>query len=171
VSMGVRLFPAVHGHIAGSVRDHGPGPVAYLGGWFGAGKRKRAIHRTVLPLDFDGPPSSVKNPPGSRKITGGSRVWPTHGQRDSRAVARTLLISGYRFGLTTAGSRAILPGRRMGCRMQRPATDKPASSWSAPVSARLLLTWAVPAVDLSCTSRDGTDDGERSKKAPLPAQS
>jgi hypothetical protein len=27
--MRVRLFPAVHGHIADSVRDHGPGPVAH----------------------------------------------------------------------------------------------------------------------------------------------
>jgi hypothetical protein len=42
------------------------------------------------------------------------------------------------------------------------------------VSAGLLLTGDVPAVDLSCTSsctsRDGTNDGERSKD-PLPAQS
>jgi hypothetical protein len=161
VSMGVRLFPAVHGHIADSVRDHEPGPVAHSGGSLGAGKRKRAIPRTALPLDFDGSPSSVKNPPGSGKITGGSRVWPTHDPRDPRAVARTMLISAYRFGLTTPGSRPILPGRRMGCRRQRPATDKPASSWPAPVSAGLLLTWDVPAVDLSCTSRDGTDGHDR----------
>ena len=128
----------------------------------GRGSGKRAIPRTALPLDFDGPPSSVKNPPGSGKITGGSRVWPTHDPRDPRAVTRTLLISGYRFGLTTPGSRSLLPGRRMGCRMQPPATDKP--SWSALVSVGLLLTWDIPAVGLSCTSRDGTDDGERSKR-------
>ena len=90
-----------------------------------------------------------------------------------RALTRTLLLSGYRVGLTTPGSSPRLPGLRMGCRMQRPATDKPAVqlAGAAPVSADLLLTWDVPAVDLSYTSRDGTDNGERSKGDPLPAQS
>ena len=32
VCMGVRLFPAVHGHIADSVRDHRPVLVAHSGG-------------------------------------------------------------------------------------------------------------------------------------------
>jgi hypothetical protein len=34
VSKGVRLFPAVHGHIADSVRDHESGPVACVGSGF-----------------------------------------------------------------------------------------------------------------------------------------
>ena len=136
MSMGVRLFPAVHGHIADSVRDHGPGLGAHLGGLLGAGKAEAGGSPNRLLLDFDGPQSSVKNPSGSGKITGGSRDWPTHGPWDRRAVARALLISGYRFGLTTPGSRARLPGLRMSCRMQRPATDKPASSWAVRASFR-----------------------------------
>src|ERR1039457_2957699 len=88
-----------------------------------------------LLLDFDAR-RPVKSPSGSRKITGGSRVWPTHGPRDPRAFTRTLLISGYRFGLTTPGSSPRLPGLHMGCRMQRPATDKPASGWAVRASFR-----------------------------------
>ena len=42
---------------------------------------------------------------------------PTHGPRDPQALTRTLLISGYRFGLTTLGSSLRLPALHMGCRM------------------------------------------------------
>jgi hypothetical protein len=61
-------------------------------------------------------------------VEGLALAWPT----GSRSVARTLLIFGYRFGLTTLGTRPLLPGLRMGFRMQRPATDKTASSWPVP---------------------------------------
>jgi len=81
---------------------------------------------------------------------------------DPRAVVRTLLISGYRFGLTARGSRPRLPGL-WECN-DRPRINLLPASRCAPVSADLLLTWDVPAVDLSCTSRDGTDDAERSKR-------
>jgi hypothetical protein len=136
VSMGVRLFPAVHGHIADSVRDHGPGSVAHLGGSLGGGEAEAGGSPNRWFLDFDGLPSSVKNPPGSGKITGGTRVWPTHGPRDPRAVARTLLISGYRFGLTTPGSRPSLPGWRMGTvRVTKPAASRKVSAQLAQVSA------------------------------------
>ena len=37
--MRVRLFPAVHGRIADSVRDHGPGPVAH---WADRSERRTA---------------------------------------------------------------------------------------------------------------------------------
>ena len=63
---------------------------------------------------------------------------PTRGPRDPRALTRTLVISGYRFGLTTPGSSLRLLGLHMGCRMQRPATEKPASSW--PVRRQFPLT-------------------------------
>jgi hypothetical protein len=47
--MSVRLFPAVHGHIADSVRDDEPGPLANLGGSIGAGKKRlRVILRAAL---------------------------------------------------------------------------------------------------------------------------
>jgi hypothetical protein len=74
--MGVRLFPAVHGHIADSVRDHGPGLVGHLGQNCSRGEAEAGGSPNRLLLDFDGPPSSVKRPSGSRKITGGSGVWP-----------------------------------------------------------------------------------------------
>ena len=165
MSMGVRLFPAVHGHIADSVRDHGPGLGRIWADRSGRGSRSGRFTEPLAP-GFRWPPSSVKSPSGSRKITGGSRVWPTRGPRNPRALTRTLLISGYRVGLTTPGVSPCLLGLHMGCRMQRPATDKPASSWPRrrQFSADLLLTWDVPAVDLSYTSRDGTDNGERSKR-------
>jgi hypothetical protein len=158
VSMGVRLFPAVHGHIADSVRDHGPGLVAHLGGSLVTGKRERAVHRTACSW-ISMPAVLGEEPSGSRKITGGSRVWPTGsmGTHESPADIGVSLWTDH------AGRQPAPAWSAHGCRMQRPATDKPASSWSAPVSAGLLLTWDVPAVDLSCTSRDGTDDGERSK--------
>jgi hypothetical protein len=41
VSMGVRLFPAVHGHIADRIRDHVPGRVAGVSGLLGAKRRTR----------------------------------------------------------------------------------------------------------------------------------
>jgi hypothetical protein len=144
-SMGVRLFPAVHGHIADSVRDHEPGPVAHLGRIARAGEAEADGSPNRLVLHFDGPLFSVKSPSGPGKITGGSRVWPTHGPWAPRAVARTLLISGYRLGLTTPGSSPRLPGLRIACRMQRLATDQPASSWLVRASFRRPLT------DMGCT--------------------
>jgi hypothetical protein len=129
VSMGVRLFPAVHGHIADSVRDHGPGLVAHLGRSLGGGEAEAGGTPNRWILDFDGLPSSVKSPSGSRKITGGSTVWPTRGPRDPRAITRTLLISGYRFGLTTPGSRATPAWSADGLQNATTGTDKPASSW------------------------------------------
>jgi hypothetical protein len=90
-----------------------------------------------------------------------AHAWPA-GSTGSHENAADIGVSLW---TDHAGSRPLLPGLRMGCRMQRPATDKPASSWpGAPVSFGLLLTWDVPAVDLLCTSRDGTDDGEQSKR-------
>ena len=106
-------------------------------------------------------------------IPGGRPVWPTHGPRSAgsrenpadigvlpwagaelcRLAVRRLICA------STPGSRPRLPGPRMICRMQRPATDEPAPSWRCSASFRsadLLLTCEVPAVDLSCISRDGT---------------
>jgi hypothetical protein len=77
--MGVRLFPAVHGHIADSVRDHGPGPVAHLSGSLGKVEAETGGSPNRLLLDLDGPPSSVKSMSGSRKITGGSGPRVAHG--------------------------------------------------------------------------------------------
>jgi len=49
VSMGVRLFPAVHGHIADSVRDHEPRRVVAVGGSTGPRRRKRrSTERLIL---------------------------------------------------------------------------------------------------------------------------
>ena len=136
---------------------------AFLADRSGRGSGSRRLTEQLAPR-FRCPLSSVKSPSDSRKIIGGSRVWPTRGPRDPRALTRTLLIWGYRFGRTTAGGSPRLPGLRMGCRMQRPATDKPAPAGRYGASLRR------PATDLGCTyggpsftSRDGTDNGERSK--------
>ena len=79
MSMVVRLFPAVHGHIVDSVRDHGPGPVAHLGGSPGAGKRKRAVHRTACSL-ISMPAVLGEEPVRLRKdhwwIESLAHVWP-----------------------------------------------------------------------------------------------
>jgi hypothetical protein len=134
-----------------------------------------------LLLDVDGPASSVKSPPGPRDDRWWSTVWPMHGPPDPRTVARTLLIPGYRLGLerklcrlalwrficvTTPGSRPRLAGPPW----PAACNDRPrmnqltvARARAAQVSVDLLLTCDVPAVDLSCTSRDGTDAGEVKK--------
>jgi hypothetical protein len=57
--MRVPLCPAVHGHIADSVRDHEPGRVV---GSLWARKRKQAVHRTAC--------------------SGISTIRPTYGRRD-----------------------------------------------------------------------------------------
>src|ERR1035441_2069095 len=98
-----------------------------------------------------------------------------------RVVARTLLKTG--IAPDRVGNCAI--GRRgSSCALPRRAAAAPA--WPvecsdratgnrlpvgrAPVPADRLLTCDVPEVDLSCTSRDGLDDRERSKD-PLPVKS
>ena len=116
-----------------------------MGGSLGAGEAEAGVSPNRLVLSFNGPPFSVKSPSGPGKITGGSRVWPTHGPWDPLAVARTLLISGYRLGLTAPGSRPRLPGLRIACKMRRLATDQPASSWLVRASFRRPLT------DMGCT--------------------
>src|SRR5450755_3754303 len=80
--MRVPLCPAVHGHIADSVRDHEPGP----GGRIALDEEAEgAVHRTACCWI-----SMARQP---QKITGGPAVWPAH---SPRAVARTLLVPGYR---------------------------------------------------------------------------
>ena len=79
MSMGVRLFPAVHGHIADSVRDHGPGLGAHLGGSTGTGKRKRAVHRTAcswisMPAVLDEEP--VRLPEDHWWVESLAHAWP-----------------------------------------------------------------------------------------------
>ena len=75
MSMGVRLFPAVHGRIADSVRDHGPALLAHLGGSFGTGKRKRVVHRTACSW-ISVPAVLGEEPARLPEITGGSKVGP-----------------------------------------------------------------------------------------------
>ena len=79
--MGVRLFPAVHGHIADSVRDHGPG----LGPHFGRIARDGEAEAGGSPnrwfLDFNGPPLREQT-----KITG----FCTFGARIQFAAGITL---------------------------------------------------------------------------------
>jgi hypothetical protein len=134
VSMGVRLFPAVHGHMADSVRDHGPGLGAHLGGIARDGEAEADGFTEPLVPGFRCPPSSGKGPSGSRKITRGSRVWPT-GSTGSHENAADIGVS------TWTDHAGVLPGLRRGCRMQQSATDKPASSWPA----------HLPLTDLGCT--------------------
>jgi hypothetical protein len=118
------------------------------GGAFGRIARGREAEAGGSPnrwfLDFDGPPSSVKNPPGSGKITGGSKVWPTHGPRDPRAVTRTRLISGYRFGLTApaAGQACPVGGWAAEC------NDRPRINLR-PAGRR--ASFRRPLTDLGCT--------------------
>jgi hypothetical protein len=83
VSMRVRLFPAVHGHIADSVRDHETGLLAHLGGIARDGEAEAGGSPNRLLLDFDACVLG-EEPVRLRKITGGSRVWPTHGPRGPR---------------------------------------------------------------------------------------
>ena len=118
MSMGVRLFPAVHGCIADSVRDHEPGPVAHLGADYSG--RGSGSGRFTEPLDpgFRCLPSSVKSRQALGRSLVGSRFRPMLGLRDSRALTTTLLLSGYRFGLPTPGGSPRLPGLHKGCRMQ-----------------------------------------------------
>jgi hypothetical protein len=97
----------------------------------------------------------------------------------ARAVARTLLTSGYRFErgrtvppgamaficATTLGSvRACLACARPAERHDRTPMTGSQLAGAAPGPAAPLLTCDVPAVDFSCASRDSTDDGERSKR-------
>src|ERR1035441_1378109 len=108
--------------------------------WRTESGRSQRFTEPLAPPDLRCWPSSVQGQPGA-EVHWWSTVWPTHSPRDPGAVAGTLLISGYRLGpwrscaawrrgaycaLTTPGSRPRLPGLRMACRMQRPATDEPA---------------------------------------------
>jgi hypothetical protein len=55
------------------------------------GAPEAGVSPNRLLLDFGGPQSSVRSPSGSGKLTGRSRVGPTHGPLGSAAVVRTLL--------------------------------------------------------------------------------
>src|ERR1039457_6338388 len=95
------------------------------------------------------------------RVQGLAPAWPM-GSPGSRENAADI---GYRFGLTrrAAGRACLVCGWAAECNDQPRINLLPAGR-CAPVSAGLLLIWHVPAVDLSCPSRDGTDDGERSKR-------
>jgi hypothetical protein len=74
-----------------------------------------------------------------------AHAWPTGSPRDPRAITRTLLISGYRFGLTTPGGSPRLLGPHMGCRMQRSVRINRLPAGRCGVSFRR------PPTDLGCT--------------------
>ena len=170
----VRGSPGVSG-CAQTYSGQRPRSWARPGGTFGrelldAGKRKRAVHRTAgswIPM----PAALCEQLVRLRKITGGSTVWPTHGLRDPQGAHENVLISGYRVGLTTPRGSPRLPGLRMSCRMQDgPRINQLPTGWCGAGLRR-------PPTDLRCTyggpfiyPRDGTDNGERSKRDPLPAQ-
>jgi hypothetical protein len=71
--MRVPLCPAVHGHIADSVRDHEPGPGSRIAL---DEEAEGAVHRTACRWI-----SMARQP---QKITGGPTVWPAHSPRPSR---------------------------------------------------------------------------------------
>jgi hypothetical protein len=104
--MGVRLFPAVHGHIADSVRDHGRGPVAHSRRIARGGEAEAGRSPNRLLLDFYGPQSSVKSPSDSWKITGGSRVWPTCGPLGSTGSRENAAVVGVSLWNDHAGRQA-----------------------------------------------------------------
>ena len=138
------------------------------GGAFGRIARGREAEAGGSPnrllLDSDGPPSPAKSPSGSQKITGGSRVWPTHGPRGPRPGENHADI-GVSLWTDHAGQQpadAWSAAWAAECN-ERPRINQLPIGRCAPVSADLLLTWDVPAVDLSYTLRDGADNGERSK--------
>jgi hypothetical protein len=132
--------------------------------------------------------SMAHRPRRPQKITGGPAVWPcmVRGIRDARAVARTLLVPGYRLdggGTAPADAAALHVGCHTPGQQGAPAwpawpaecNDRPWVNW-LPVS-RCRASFRSPLADLrctcggpSCTSRDGTDGGVRSKD-PSPAQS
>jgi len=122
--MGVRLFPAVHGHIADSVRDHGPGPGGGFGRIVRGGEEEAGGSPNRLLLDFYGPPSSVRSPSGSGKMTGRSRVWPSHGPLGSTGSRENAADIGVSPWTDRAGQHTALA---WSVGMQRPATNKPAS--------------------------------------------
>jgi hypothetical protein len=174
----------VHGHIADSVRDHEPGRGV---GSFPTRRRSKRFTEPLAP-GFRRPTvlgEEPARPPDDHWWSDSPALaWPTRS-----AGSRENPVAGYRgvaldWGGTVppggvalhlryhAGGvrrQAAPAGPRVVCRMQRPATDEPrppagrCGAAAAPVSADLSLTCDVPAVDLSRTSRDGTDDGERSK--------
>ena len=75
---------------------------------------------------------------------------PTHGPRDFTSSRDNLADTGATLRTNRAGQQPATAGLRMGGRMQRPATDKPASSWPVPRQFRRPLT------DLGCTCRGPT---------------
>ena len=89
--------------------------------------------------------------------SGGSRGDPADLGVSPWTVAELRCLAPWRFIALPRPAAGPWAGPRMAGRVQRPATDEPAPS-PALVSADLSLTCHVPAVDLSCTSRDGTDD-------------
>jgi hypothetical protein len=165
VSIGVRLFPAVHGHIADSVRDHGPGLVGAFGrNCSGRGSRSGRFTEP-LALGFRCPPSPGEEPlrlPEDHWWIEGLGRALTAGSTDTHKNPADIGVSLW---TDHAGQQPVPAWPAHG--LQNATTGHGETSFqlagAAPVSADLPLTWDVPTVDLSYTSRDGTDNGERSK--------
>ena len=146
--MRVRLLPAVHGHIADSVRD---GP---------------AVRRTACPPGCAGLPEDCWRvcKPSGRSLMASS--WPTHRQDPSAAqrvgadpgsggglAQRVLPISGSPecAGLAPCSAMQCAPGGPRRIRLQpRRVTVCVDPSWTS----------RRPAVDLACTWRSGTEPAE-----------
>ena len=146
--MRVRLLPAVHGHIADSVRD---GP---------------AVRRTACPPGCAGLPEDcwrVCKPPG-RSLMASS--WPTHRQ-DPSAAQRVAADPGSGGGLPKGCCRsAVRLSVRAWRRAPRCSAPRPARGASGCSRAGSLSAWTLDgpavdsAVDLACTWRSGTELAE-----------
>jgi hypothetical protein len=107
--------------------------VAHVGGSPGAGRRKRGSPNRLL-LDFD-TRRLGEEPVRLRKITGGSKVWPTHGPWDPGA--RRVLERGH----AAAGGLAVIsnPGREPVLERTMPSDAVPGSTIPEDSGAEVLL--------------------------------
>jgi hypothetical protein len=159
VSMTVPLFPAVHGHIADSVR---------------AGHAVRQTASPWLGQSFEDAPAGCQ-PPGRQLVPARAGPRMAHsicrrrgvpGRRGiSQLTAKVAAIQGSTAVISVSPARAALPPlvRDAGARPGGPA--RPASSAAGSRSVRIcrrLMDLSSTFGGPGCTWRSGTDDGQRS---------
>ncbi len=129
--MRVRLCPAVHGHIADSVRDHEPGP----GGRIALGEEaEEAVHRTAGSTVLRWPAVLGEGParPGSSLVVDSLAHAQPAGSGGSRGDPADLGVSPW----TVAELRCLAPWCFIALPRRAAGPCRPARAWPAECSDR-----------------------------------
>ena len=151
--MRVRLCPAVHGHIADSVRDHEPGP----GGRIALGEEaEEAVHRTAGSTVLRWPAVLGEGParPGSSLVVDSLAHAQPAGSGGSRGDPADLGVSPW----TVAELRCLAPWCFIALPRRAAGPCRPAHAWPAECSDRPRMNrlparrwFPLTVTDLRCT--------------------